>query len=154
MTGADAVPLDPLQALVGAADARVPSISDWSVGRHIAHCCLAMSSILQSLGESTPPRPPRGFSLRRFAILRLGRIPRGRAQAPKAVVLDDEPEVVRLHELLESARELLAEAQRLPADAWFRHFALGVLDRDECLRFLAVHNAHHVRIAREVVASA
>ena len=35
-----------------------PSVSGWSVGRHLEHCALAIVSIVEQLEASRPPAPP------------------------------------------------------------------------------------------------
>jgi hypothetical protein len=88
--------LEYFRASVGDASVRVPAISDWSIGMHVHHCCLAMIGICGSLKESVPPPPRSGFS---------------------------------------------------------RHFAFGVLRRDKALRFMEIHNRHHLRIISDIAAA-
>jgi hypothetical protein len=55
--------------------------------------------------------------------------------------------------LLDQSERILTEAHDLDPKAWFRHFALGVLDRDKTLRFIRIHNRHHLRIISDIVAA-
>lgn len=144
--------LDDLRAFVDRRDARSPEVSSWSVGMHIEHCCLAVNSVCGALVDSVPPPPPAGFSLLRSTMLKTGFIPRGRGRAPKAVIPTREPDGDELHATLERAEADLNAARELSPQAWFRHFVFGVMTRDESLRFLAVHNTHHIKIMRDVVA--
>lgn len=56
-------------------------------------------------------------------------------------------------ELLDRSERMLAEAKELSPKSWFRHFAFGVLNRDKAIRFLCIHNGHHLRIISEIMAA-
>lgn len=58
-----------------------------------------------------------------------------------------------LTRLLEDAAEQIEHARSLSADAWFSHFALGVLRRDDALRFIEIHTDHHLAIVDEILAA-
>ena len=146
--------LEILRELVDRSDAKSPDVSSWSVGMHIEHCCLVVSSICGALAESVPPPPPAGVSLLRSAMLKTGFIPRGRGRAPKAVIPTREPDAGELRAILDRAAADQRAARELSPEAWFRHFAFGIMNRDETLRFLAIHNAHHAKIIRDVIARA
>lgn len=145
------VKIEPLREFIDRSETRAPAVSSWSVGMHIEHCCLAMSSVCDALAGSVPPPPREGFSLLRFIVLRTGYIPRGRGKAPRVVTPTRQADVQELRALVEKAESDLRAASGLSGETWFRHFAFGVLNRDQSLRFLAIHNAHHVRIIRDVL---
>jgi len=145
------VTVDELRSLVEQAETRSPEISEWSVGMHLEHCCLAMIVIGRALIGSTPPPPPSEFSLARFLVLTAGCIPRGRARAPEAVTPAPDTDRERLLVLLDEASKQIGRVQTLGPKVWFKHFMLGVLDRDQSLKFLRVHNAHHLKIMREIL---
>ena len=140
-----------LRACPDVAAARAPAVSGWSVGQHVEHCLLATIGIAAALAGSSPPPPRPGLALKRRMLILTGWIPRGRARAPAAVSPQVEPGIERLQALLEQADAALADAAQLPQDAWFRHFALGPMDRDTSLAFLAVHDRHHLKIVRDIL---
>jgi len=140
-----------LRALVPHAASRAPEVSAWSVGRQVEHCALAMEGIGEALLASTPPPPRAGLALTQRLVLLAGWLPRGRARAPESVVPTAEPDPGALERHLSAAEELLRRVARADRGLWFRHFVLGVMDRDRALRFLAVHNRHHGKIARDVL---
>ena len=113
-----------------------------------------MQNITRLVLDSEPPVPKPGLALWRRLILLSGRIPRGAGRAPRPVSPEHEPGPQDLLASLERAGQAVDALLAAPADGWFRHFALGPMDRDTSLRFLAVHNRHHARIAREIVAHA
>jgi len=130
-----------------------PSVSRWSVGRHLEHCALAITSVVEQLEASRPPAPSAGFHAVRTAVMLTGRIPRGAADAPPGVVPEDGPDEAHTRALLDRAEAAAERARALDPGTWFRHFVLGVLDRDRALRFLAIHDAHHLRIVRDILAA-
>ena len=145
--------LEDLGSSVASAGLRVPAVSDWSIGMHVHHCCLAMIGICQSLIASTPPPPRAGFSLVRSLVFLSGRIPRGRGRSPDLVMPRQNVSPAELRTLLDQSGRILTEVHDLDPNAWFRHFAFGVLDRDKTLRFILIHNRHHLRIISDIVAA-
>jgi hypothetical protein len=148
----DDLGLEHFRTAAGRAALRVEGVSGWSIGMHIDHCCLAMIGTGQALETATLPPPRAGFSLPKLFVFRSGRIPRGRAQSPDYVRPrpDVGPEEL-LAELDKSERAVL-EARQLDPQVWFRHFAFGVLRRDDALRFIGIHNRHHLKIIEDILA--
>ena len=85
------------------------------------------------------------------AIFTSGRIPRGRGKSPEAAVPSDGITEAELLTMLEESERLLDASRTLSPDHWYRHFAFGVLDRDRTLKFLRIHNRHHLRIVRDIL---
>jgi hypothetical protein len=142
-----------LRAAVDDAGFHDPRVSGWSVGAHVHHCCLSMTGICKLLLASTPPPPRSRFSLLAWLALRSGYIPRGRAKAPGMAVPGSAVPPKELRARLDESARLLAEVRKLERGAWFRHFAFGVLDRDKAIRFMSVHNRHHLKIILDIVAA-
>jgi hypothetical protein len=112
-----------------------------------------MIGVCRLLIDSEPPRPARRFSLLTTLIFLAGRIPRGRARAPEQVVPSAGVSAAELASLLDESRQLLESARAARADCWFRHFRFGVLDRDQTLKFIGIHNGHHSRIISDILAA-
>ena len=126
-------------------------VSEWSVGMHIHHCGLAMTGMARALIDSKPPLPKSSFSLLRAAVFLSGRIPRGRGKAPKPSRPKEYPSAEELEDVLCLSEKLIEEVKLLANDRWFKHFAFGVLNRNQTLRLFAIHNNHHLRIIRDIV---
>jgi hypothetical protein len=141
-----------LRAFLPRAGVRAPEVSKWTVGMHLHHSCLAMIGVCRSLIRSQPPAPPSRFSPIVSLIFLTGRIPRGRGRAPDAALPSETVTVPELEALLDECDRLLGEARAQPPDAWFEHFAFGSMNRDRTLRFLRIHNRHHARIVRDILA--
>ena len=131
----------------------VPAVSKWSVGMHVHHCCLAMIGICQTLSASSPPPPRSRFSLIPALIFLSGRIPRGRGRSPDAVAPKRDISLEELLAVLDEAGRKLNDARQLDAGTWFKHFAFGVFDRDKTIKFIGIHNRHHLRIIADIVAA-
>ncbi len=142
-----------LRTSVARAALRAPAVSEWSIGMHVHHCCLAMIGICQSLIASTPPPPRSRFSFVTALVFSSGRIPRGRGRSPDVVLPRQDVSPAELWTLLDRSKRILTEAHDLDPKTWFRHFAFGVLDRDKTLRFIRIHNRHHLRIISDIVAA-
>jgi hypothetical protein len=126
------------------------SVSAWSIGMHVHHCGLVMTAVTRALIASTPPEPRSRPSLLARAIFATGRIPRGRGRAPQAVIPERDAPSATLVELLDESERLLTQAASLDSPAWFKHFVFGPLDRDKTIRFIRMHNQHHLRIIDDI----
>ena len=124
--------------------------STWTIGQQIEHCCKVIAGVHTALRPSQPPVPRAKVSLVRRGVFLTGRIPRGRAKAPKNVHPEPAPERAHLESCLQSARDHVEAIRGLEAQAWFRHFVFDVLTRDEALRFLEIHTDHHLRIMADI----
>ena len=142
-----------LRQSAGAAAEYATVVSRWSVGMHVHHCALAMIGMCNSVLESSPPPPPAGFSSARAFVFITGRIPRGRAKAPEAAIPRPDVEPADLRALLARSEELIGQVDKADSKQWWRHFALGVMDRDQTLRFVGIHNRHHLRIIADIRAA-
>ena len=145
------VGLDVLRSFVPRADVQAPDVSNWSVGMHIQHCCLATVAVCESLVTSEPPPPRSGFSLVTSAVFLTGRIPRGRGKSPEQAIPRDGIWTSELEELLRESERRIEAARQISPNHWFRHFAFGVLDRDRTLKFIGIHNRHHARIVQDIL---
>lgn len=144
--------LDRIEALIPASALAEPSVSKWSVGQHVQHMLLAHVGIAKLLNESVPgAEEHRGFNIRRMIAMGLGWFPRGRAKAPPGVIPDTTVEIAILVRLLKQAREAVQRIESADPKCWFRHHILGVMSAPQCLRFLAIHNHHHLKILRDIM---
>lgn len=145
--------LERLRAFASEASLLAPDVSRWSVGMHVHHCALGMIGICRALLESSPPPPKSGFSAPRAFVFATGRIPRGRGKAPESALPDPDIGAADLRALLDQSEEMAARVAEAEPDQWWNHFAFGVMDRDQTLRFMGIHNGHHVRIIEDIRAA-
>lgn len=127
------------------------SVSAWSVGQQIEHCGKAMVDICDAVMDSSPPMPRPAFSLQRFILLATGWIPRGRAKAPASVLPSEHPTTEQLAKILDLSSQRVEQVQTLPDSAWFGHPILGPMSRNTTLKFLRIHNHHHLKLIRDIL---
>ena len=149
---------DDLAALVAGGDkelaARAPEVSGWSVGQQVDHMLNVAHGVFFRLtgdGEEVP----HGINLSGRLLLGIGWLPRGVGKSPKSVLPGEAPVAeelgVRLARLrgdfqgLRFRTGLLVSRRRL-----FKHPYFGGLDCAQTLRFLSVHNHHHLKIVRDI----
>ncbi len=58
----------------------------------------------------------------------------------------------RLRELHGVASLSLRKAVETEPDSWWQHFVFGVMKRDAALRFIEIHNKHHLKIIADILA--
>lgn len=141
-------------------DSRIPKhsirnekISAWTVGMQIEHCLKSTIGICKAITNSEPYRGKIKKGLIRRIIFLTGMIPRGRGKAPAAAIPDEQTTESELWELMEKATLLVQKAAEFDSACWWEHFVFGVMQRDEALKFIAIHNRHHLKIISDIVAT-
>lgn len=139
-----------------AIDARQQRVSAWNVAQHLEHLGITGSLTLDTIdsllgGNGHPQGSP--STMGRLVLLS-GRIPRGRGKArPEWFPGDGGREAAR--QRLEAYRlrlpALEADLPRI-ADSRqaSRHAVLGYFNARQWLRFLAIHQQHHLRIIADI----
>ncbi len=143
--------IDELRSLIPERARRSGPVSAWSVGQHLEHCVLSMRSMLGNLLACTGPAPEASPAPAGLRVLAAGKIPRGAAEAPEVArpKVDAAPDELEIG--LAECSSLLLRAPEIREDAWSRHFALGILRRDQAMRFLEIHTDHHLGIIRDIL---
>lgn len=127
------------------------AVSAVNVGWHISHSLKVLNNILKVLENSDPKDYQKQFSFLRLYIFLFGRIPRGKAQAPSAVLPDKKIDTAQLAEQIELTKKHLSNLQNLPKKAFYKHHYFGDLDRNQTVKFLSIHTEHHLKIIREIL---
>lgn len=138
----------------------VPGCSAWSVHQHLEHLALAtdvmITRIEQALGPegkpgNTGPRPVGRL------VLAVGRIPRRKANAPSVTMPCNvsTDELRSLCERIRSRIELLQPEAGVISRCGNRtpHPILGPFTPSEWLRFISIHQRHHLGIISEILAA-
>jgi hypothetical protein len=137
-----------------------PHVSGWSPAQHLHHVADINHQILEQLtGDDmtdSADGADKGLNLAGYVLITLGRLPRGRAQAPTAFRPPDTVDLDALANRIGGNRQRLGTlADRLgalrQAVRRFPHPVLGHLDASEWLRFARIHTGHHHRIIRDIV---
>lgn len=147
-----------LEALLSKLENKIPdhelvasNISKASVGWHIEHSLLTLNSIIDTLRESNPDEYKRKFDIRRSVVMLLGRFPRGRIKAPRAVQPSADFNVDTLHQHIAVSREKLKTLEQLSPGQYFKHPFLGDFKLKAAIQFIQVHTNHHLHIINDII---
>ena len=81
----------------------------------------------------------------------MGKFPRGKAQAPKAVLPND---VITREELvikIQSARAAIKALSNCAKNQFFLHPIFGNLNTPNTIQFLGIHTKHHLSIIKDML---
>ncbi len=140
---------------------RHAATSGWRCGDQAGHALIAAFGIARGI-ERALAEPERDQDGKRDeaagAVLESGIFPRGRVQAPERLdptgrsreelVAMITPTMVAWSSLASRADTLATSTGRFP------HFLFGHLTSAEWVRFCAIHNAHHLALARDIEVAA
>ncbi|HVG16501.1 MAG TPA: DinB family protein [Chitinophagaceae bacterium] len=129
----------------------VPDISAGSVGWHIEHSLLVLNLVIGTLSKSDPSNYKKKFDIRRAAVLLIGKIPRGKIRAPKAVQPTTEFNRDSLQQHVHRTRDSLKTLERLSPGHYFTHPFLGDFKLAPAIKFLTIHTKHHYQIIQDIV---
>ena len=128
-----------------------PKVSSGDVAWHIDHCCRVMTGISKALHNSNPKDFKSAWNFGRFVVLTSGSIPRGRAKAPQSVQSQDEITIDNLENLFRAANENITLLHSLNPNSHFLHPYFESLNLKQSIRFIEVHNNHHLKIIRDIM---
>ena len=131
-------------------DALVSSVSAVSVAWHIDHILMVMKGITERLKTSEPDKYRWKFSFSKIVIFLRGAIPRGLGKAPKATNPQGDIDLNLLQKHFESASNSMKEIVNLDKNLYFEHPYFGHLKLKDSIRFLEIHNAHHLAIINDI----
>jgi len=140
--------------------AKAPDVSAWDIGQHVEHCAIVLSRmvgaiefLLANADEGKGLGPKFDFAI---PMLESGTIPRGMGKAPEALFPEAAPDRAKIRGLVEDASHawdgLAGKRDAIQkSESTFEHFALGNFTASQWVRFMAVHTAHHFKIASDVL---
>ena len=148
--------LERMRTLCGEPDERLfvtkDGVSKWSPAEHVDHLLKVTSSVLERI--PTGEVLPNGISFLGRVILGLGWIPRGVGKAP-ARVMAVRTTPAELHETLARVASLVEAVDATAVDGVrspnVPHPRFGGLTPAQALRFVSVHNDHHLKIVRDIL---
>jgi hypothetical protein len=147
-----------LEDLISRLESHIPdhersdtTISKGSVGWHIEHSLLTMNAVIGALGKSDPKAYRSTFNIKRSVVMLLGKIPRGKVNAPKVVQPTIDFNAATLQQHINLTKEKLGILAGLSPDHFFTHPFLGDFKLKPSIRFLGVHTKHHLAIIEDIV---
>lgn len=128
-----------------------PTVSNATVGWQIAHSLKVINTIIDALKLSNPTAYKWKFNKMRFVLMLIGKIPRGKAKAPKAVQPSEEITTESLKEQMEKVRSKLQNWNSIDKNAHFPHPYFGDLNKKTTIKFLGLHTNHHLKIIKDIL---
>lgn len=143
--------IDELESYVSKLNLSNEAVSKSTIGWQIAHSLKVIYGVTKTVAKSKPKDYKWQFNFTRIVIFTTGKIPRGKAKAPKAV----RPEEAKItkEELLgfiEKSKKAIQTALDADPKAFVEHPFFGLLKRDKAIRFLEIHTEHHLKIIRDI----
>ena len=149
-----------LETLLNQLESRIPlfemeniAISKSNVGWHIEHSLLTLNGVTKVLLQSNPKDYQWRFNFIRILVLKRGKIPRGKAKAPKVVVPQTTIDKATLITHIKESRNSLLELKTISKDHYFEHPFFGKIKRNDTIRFLEIHTNHHLKIIEDIIKS-
>ena len=128
-----------------------PEVSKANIAWHISHSLKVIEQVTDALLKSDPRLFRKTFNLKRFLVLTFGKIPRGKAKAPRVVLPDqDLSREILLNQISEVNKKIPA-LSILPKKAFFKHPFFKHIDRAQTKKFLVIHTEHHLKIIRDIL---
>lgn len=143
--------LDELENKLPFAEQKKESVSLVNIGWHIEHSLLAFIKMISAVEHSNPADYKWKFNPKRFIVLTMGKIPRGRARVPDSVKPAGEMNRATISGLVEKAKQKSAVFEKLGHDKFFTHPVFGDLRKKQASRIIAIHTQHHINIINDIL---
>ena len=142
-----------LEAWLDRPDVQAPGVSAWSAHRQVEHTVLVADRLLDLVARLDRGEAGESGGRLRWPgriVLALGRIPRGRGQAPEDLRPQATPDVEAVRARLASVRTRLDAPRPRRRTPRAPHPHLGALDARQWRRFVDIHTRHHLAILRDI----
>ncbi|WP_109616714.1 hypothetical protein [Sediminitomix flava] len=126
-------------------------VSEVNVAWHLDHTLKVVNKIYRALELSHPENYKSNFNLMRSFVFMTGKIPRGKAKSPQAVLPPSEINKEDLFTQFDSAKVFVEKIDELPPNSYFEHPVFNLLNRDQAKRFIEIHTNHHLAIVRDIL---
>jgi hypothetical protein len=128
-----------------------PNVSNSTVGWQIDHCLLVINGIISQLEISDPTEFQSKFNFPKFMVFTMGKIPRGKARAPKTVNPTEKATVIELQTKIELAKNNILKLTSFSENLFFKHPFFGDLNKKQTEKFLTIHTKHHLKIIEDIL---
>ncbi len=126
-------------------------VSSSTVGWQIDHCLLVINGIINQLEVSNPTEFQPKWNFNKFMVFTTGKIPRGKARAPKIVTPVKVASADELSSKIEFAKKNLLKLATFPKNSFFKHPYFNDLNTKQTEKFLAIHTKHHLKIIQDIL---
>jgi hypothetical protein len=128
-----------------------PNVSISTVGWQIDHCLLVINGIISQLEISNPTEFQPKWNFPKFMVFTTGKIPRGKAKAPKVVMPIQVATQNELKAKLEVAKNNVLKLDSFSENQFFNHPFFKDLNVKQTKRFLTIHTKHHLKIIEDIL---
>lgn len=128
-----------------------PNVSISTVGWQIDHCLLVINGIISQLEISNPTAFQPKWNFPKFMVFTTGKIPRGKAKAPKVVMPIQVATQNELKAKLEAAKNNVLKLDSFSENQFFNHPFFKDLNVKQTKRFLTIHTKHHLKIIEDIL---
>jgi hypothetical protein len=150
--------MNPLHNLLLQLESHIPNfdktnsrVSNSTIGWQIDHCLLVINGIVGQLENSNPSEFKSKWNFNKFMVFTTGKIPRGKARAPKIVTPVDVATAEELKAKIELAKTNILKLNSFPTNAHFKHPFFNNLNTKQTEKFLAIHTKHHLKIIEDIL---
>lgn len=128
------------------------TISTWSIAEQVDHILKVNNSVLNSIEKETSSKVKKPLTFKGKIVLLFGYIPRRKVKAPEHVVPEKKMTEQILTELEQTIKRLQdVSAKDLEKTILINHPFIGGMSPKQWIRFLYVHQDHHLKIVRDIL---
>ena len=128
-----------------------PNVSNSTVGWQIDHCLLVINGIIGQIEISDPLKYEPKWNFPKFMVFTTGKIPRGKAKAPKVVIPTQVAPQEELLVKLAAAKNNVLKLDSFSENQFFNHPFFKDLNVKQTKKFLTIHTKHHLKIIEDIL---
>ncbi len=128
-----------------------PNVSNSTVGWQIDHCLLVINGIIGQIEISDPLKYQPKWTFPKFMVFTTGKIPRGKAKAPKVVIPTQVATQEELLAKLAAAKNNVLKLDSFSENQFFNHPFFKDLNVKQTKKFLTIHTKHHLKIIEDIL---
>lgn len=128
-----------------------PKVSNSTVGWQIDHCLLVINGIIGQIEISDPLKFQPKWTFPKFMVFITGKIPRGKAKAPKVVIPTQVATQEKLIAKLAAAKNNVLKLDSFSENQFFNHPFFKDLNVKQTKKFLTIHTKHHLKIIEDIL---
>lgn len=128
-----------------------PNVSDSTIGWQIDHCLLVINGIISQIEISDPLKYEPKWTFPKFMVFTTGKIPRGKAKAPKVVIPIQVATQDELKTKLGAAKNNVLKLDSFSENQFFYHPFFKDLNVKQTKKFLTIHTKHHLKIIEDIL---
>jgi len=143
--------LHQMESYISNSDKCNSKVSNSTVGWQIDHSLLVINGIVEQLEISNPNEFLPKWNFPKFMVFTMGKIPRGKAKAPKVVIPTQVATQEELKDKLVTAKKNILKLNTFSENQFFNHPYFKDLNVKQTEKFLTIHTKHHLKIIEDIL---